>query len=196
MRKKKDTAEYFPHQSEHGKTLFIIDKKWGNDGYACFFRLLELLCKTDGHYLELSTEESRIYAAAYCNVAEDLLMELIALLVATSKIDKPLWQHHQVIWYPSFVDGLAPLYRNRRRDLPAKPVFQIQDPILHVETPKTTGRNPVKYSKVKESIKRVREIDVKSGIISKFGELAVTKSSFITQKITINRLILFGVADA
>ena len=52
-RPKKRTVDYFPHQCNHGKTMFILEQKYGNDGYAFWFKLLELLGTTEGHFLHL-----------------------------------------------------------------------------------------------------------------------------------------------
>jgi hypothetical protein len=32
-RKEKQTADYFPHMATSGKTLFILESSFGNDGY-------------------------------------------------------------------------------------------------------------------------------------------------------------------
>ena len=50
----KRTVEYFPHRVEHHKTMFIIEERYGNDGYALWFKLLERLGATDGHCLDLN----------------------------------------------------------------------------------------------------------------------------------------------
>ena len=41
------TVDYFPHIINQGKTIFIIENNYGNDGYAFWFKLLELLGATD-----------------------------------------------------------------------------------------------------------------------------------------------------
>ncbi len=196
MRNRKDTADYFPHQAEHGETLFIVMSKWGNDGYTAFFRLLELLCKSDGHFITLEPGPKMIYAAAYCRVPDELLLELVDLLVKLEKIDGKLWKDHKVVWYPSFVEGLAPLYRNRRRELPKKPlVMENPGQKLHVELPETTCRKAVKYSIVKYSRKRVPDWSVKLGLLSEDGCFALGKSTFYFKDVTVKRLTLFGIAE-
>jgi hypothetical protein len=192
MRSKKDTAEYFPHQAEHGKTLFIILEKWGNDGYTAFYRLLEMLCKSDGHYLSLKDGEDLIYASAYCRVTEEVLIALVDLLVALNKVDPELWKDRRVVWYQSFVDGLAPLYRNRRRPLPGRP----DSPgVLHVETPEITCSYAVKQSKAKYSRKRVRPEHVDLGFLTEDGFLCITSTTFYFKDVTVKRLTFFGVAE-
>lgn len=52
-RPKKQTVDYFPHSCVHKKTMFILEQKYGNDGYAFWFKLLEMLGSTEGHFLSL-----------------------------------------------------------------------------------------------------------------------------------------------
>lgn len=42
-RPKKQTVDYFPHFVKGGRTIFILENKFGNDGYAFWFKLLEIL---------------------------------------------------------------------------------------------------------------------------------------------------------
>ena len=39
----KTSVDYFPHMAHSGKTIAILEARWGNDGYAFWFKLLELL---------------------------------------------------------------------------------------------------------------------------------------------------------
>ena len=52
MRPKKAIVDYFPHFVSHGKTMFTIEMKYGNDGYAFWFKLLEILGSTENHYID------------------------------------------------------------------------------------------------------------------------------------------------
>ena len=198
MRSRRDTAEYFPHQAEHGKTLFIIMEKWKNDGYTAFYRLLEMLCKADGHYLSLRDGEDLIYASAYCRVSEEVLIEIVDLLVALKKVDRELWNQNRVVWYQGFVEGLAPLYRNRRRPLPGRPNFsekpsEFSDK-LHVEPPVITCSYTSKQSKVQYSRKRVTREMIELGFVTEDGLICITSESFCSKDVAVKRLTFFGVA--
>ena len=39
----KTKVDYFPHVTRTGKTIAILEARWGNDGYAFWFKTLELL---------------------------------------------------------------------------------------------------------------------------------------------------------
>ena len=45
-RPKKQTVDYFPHIIKQGKTMTILENRFGNDGYAFWFKLLEILGST------------------------------------------------------------------------------------------------------------------------------------------------------
>lgn len=144
-RQRKQVVEYFPHYCDHKTTMFIIEQKYGNDGYAFWFKLLEILGKEEGHYLDLRNPLKQEYLQARTKLPENTVGEIIALLAKTGAIDKDLWKI-KVIWSDNFVWGLKPVYANRRVEIPSKPTF------LHVEIPvirDTTGRKP--QSRVEES---------------------------------------------
>lgn len=51
-RKNKFNLDYFPHIISSGKKISYIRKKYGNDGYATWFTILEELGLADFHYLD------------------------------------------------------------------------------------------------------------------------------------------------
>ena len=46
-RRKLNSVEYFPHDVKGGKTLFILESRYGNTGYAFWFKTLEILASSD-----------------------------------------------------------------------------------------------------------------------------------------------------
>ena len=44
----KNKVDYFPHVTQTGKTIAILEARWGNDGYAFWFKTLELLGSSEG----------------------------------------------------------------------------------------------------------------------------------------------------
>ena len=118
-RKKKNTVDYFPHLIQGGKTMFIIESKYKNDGYATWFKILERLGKSENHFIDLSDNRELMYLASKCNVGEDLLKSIINDLVDLGKFDKDLWKQN-IIWSQDFVDNISPLYERRDSNLPTK----------------------------------------------------------------------------
>lgn len=120
-RYKKQTVDYFPHYVNHGKVLFIVESIWGNDGYSAFYRLLELLGDTDGHFYKADNEEQALFLAATMKVPQDVAAAIICKLAKMGIIDEQLWQEERGIWMQSFVDSLAAAYRKRQMPMPTRP---------------------------------------------------------------------------
>ena len=51
-RPEKHTVDYFPHYTKDGKTLFILESQYKNDGYAFWFKLLTILSGTNNHIFD------------------------------------------------------------------------------------------------------------------------------------------------
>ena len=116
-----NTVEYFFHSCHHGKTLFILEQRFGNDGYSFWFKLLESLGNAENHFLDLNDPLTFETLQAKAKIKDGIttysLLDLLALLQA---IDPPLWKE-KIVWSENFVQGLSQVYKNRKRDLPVKP---------------------------------------------------------------------------
>lgn len=148
-RPKKQTVDYFPHYCKHKKTMFIIEQNYGNDGYAFWFKLLELIGDTEGHCLDLNDEATFEYLQAKTRLSRETCSSILNLLAKLHAIDKKLWSE-KIVWCQNFVDGVAPVYANRRVETPERPSFYKQKPRSGKVS---TSRNP--QSKVEET--RVEE---------------------------------------
>lgn len=125
----KETVDYFPHSCNHHKTIFILENKFGNDGYAFWFKLLELLGSTKGHYLNYQTENESDweFLQAKTNLDSNKCNQILDLLAKIDAIDKELWEN-RIVWSQNFVDGIADVYKNRRQEVPQKPSFYKRKP--------------------------------------------------------------------
>lgn len=156
-RPKKCTVDYFPHYvTGNSRTVFILEQKYGNDGYALWFKLLELLAVTDGHYVDFNDHTDLEFFAAKAKIDADKAIEIIDQLASLKAIDRQLWKQ-KVVWCQNFVDNLSELYARRRISLPQKPNLS---EFMYAETPSseslcTTETPKVNKSKVEES--RVEE---------------------------------------
>ena len=126
-RNKADTVEYFPHIARSGKTLSILEGKHGNDGYTFWFKLLETLSTSDGHFYDCSNEVDWQYLISRSRLSDVSATEIIKLLVILGNIDKILWENHKIIWCQALVDNFQEVYRKRKRDLPTKPILDFCD---------------------------------------------------------------------
>ena len=161
-RPKKQTVDYFPHFVNSRKTMFILESNFGNDGYAFWFKLLELLGMTEGHAYNCNNTADWEFLLAKTRVTEVTANNILQKLADLDAIDGELWKD-RIVWSDNFVQNLLPLYSNRKTNLPKKPITTSGNPIdeefLLVETPLTeitTDRNT--QSKVKErKVKKRRQ---------------------------------------
>lgn len=119
-RKVRFDVDYFPHTCLHKMTMFIIEQKYGNDGYAFWFKLLESLGSAQGHYIDFNKQQNIQFIAAKTHIPEDTCIVILNELATLEAIDADLWIH-RIIWSQNFVDNLAEVYKNRRYPPPPKP---------------------------------------------------------------------------
>lgn len=119
-RPKKQKVDYFPHYVKGGRTLFILEEKYGNDGYAFWFKLLELLCDSDGHFIDCRNSSNWEFLLAKTHTEAEKAEEIISTLVNLGKIDAELWAE-KVIWVQSLLNNVSSVYERRREDLPERP---------------------------------------------------------------------------
>lgn len=127
-RPSKATVDYFPHYTTHGKTMFVIESRFGNDGYAFWFKLLEILGNSEGHICDCKNSDSWEYLQAYTRLEEGLCMQILDKLAKLDAIDRELWEQDRVIWSTNFVANVKDAYKRRIEQLPTKPSLYIQKP--------------------------------------------------------------------
>lgn len=126
-RPRKQTVDYFPHfVSTDSRTKFILEQSWGNDGYAFWFKLLELLGRSEGHYYDCSAAANEKYLVALMKIDESTINDILATLADLGNIDKKLWDERKVIWCQSLVDNLQDVYSKRTVSAPMKPFEEKQ----------------------------------------------------------------------
>jgi hypothetical protein len=132
-------VDYFPHMCNHGgKTLYILEQKFGNDGYTFWFKLLEKLGGTVGHTLDLTDAIEWELIQARARVTSDRAEDIMTLLVRLDAIDQDLWNKSRIVWCQNLVDNLAEVYRKRNTPCPVRPR------VTGAETPVTGAETPVK----------------------------------------------------
>ncbi|MDD5338454.1 MAG: DUF4373 domain-containing protein [Dehalococcoidales bacterium] len=172
-RPQKQTVEYFPHvcDTDNGKTLSVLQNKYGNDGYAFWFRLLEFLGKRNGLYFDYNNPADLEFLCAktHQNNTETVL-RMLADLDVLGAIDHDLYLE-QVLWCQNFVDGVKDAFARSVSGVPQRPTPKtvnvlktdqsvvktgVSADILHTETPRNDTETP--QSKVKEiKVKEIKE---------------------------------------
>lgn len=108
----KKTVEYFPHYIGDGKKIFYIEQKYGNDGYAIWFKILETLAATDDHYINLNAEMDILFLSAKCRVTKERLLEVINDLCQLGEIDQFLWLN-KIVYSHRFIESVQDAYERR-----------------------------------------------------------------------------------
>lgn len=117
-RPKKATVDYFPHDTTHGSTMQVLESKWGNDGYAFWFKILELIGSHDGHYIDCRKPAEWEFMMAKTRVDDETAVAILDMLAKLEAIDPLLWADHRVIFCPKFLGRVEDAYRRRKDSLP------------------------------------------------------------------------------
>lgn len=123
-RPEKEGVDYFPHAVKHGETMFFLEKQFGNDGYAAWFKILETLGSKKEHALFCNGNSyTWEYLKAKTGLDDIKLTGIVDLLAVLGAIDKDLWSKDQTIWSSHLAENLKPVYIKRGKELPCKPIF-------------------------------------------------------------------------
>lgn len=137
----RQTVDFFLHYCKGGKTLYILEGKYGNDGYAFWFKLLELLGESEGHFYSCKNAVEWEFLLAKTRTSGDIANSIIDTLIDLGKVDAELWRKGRIIWIENFVKYLSEVYKRRKTDLPKKPILDAETELMHTETTITDSRN-------------------------------------------------------
>ena len=112
-RPKKNTVDYFPHECNHSTELEIILQQYGNEGYAFYYRLREVLGRTPNHIIKCDSELRKQSLSASTGIEKESMMKIIELMVDIELIDRELWEEHSTIWCDDFVQNVRDVNEHR-----------------------------------------------------------------------------------
>lgn len=115
-RPERNNVDYFPFYCDDGKKMFYIEETYGNDGFACFVKLLKELAKTDYHFLDLSQKTTQMFLSAKCKISLEKMLLIIDDLAELGKFNIMLWKESKVIWCQDFIEGIQDAYKKRSND--------------------------------------------------------------------------------
>ncbi len=101
----------------------ILEERYGNDGYAFWFKLLEVLGDTEGHYFRVGNPAQLAFLGSLSHIDPVSVTEILDMLADIEAIDPELWTE-KVVWVQHFVDGLAPVYGKRAEEITHRPHFR------------------------------------------------------------------------
>lgn len=111
-RPERKTVDYFPHYISDGKKMFFIEQKYGNDGYATWFKILESLASTDNHFLNLNNKMDLMFLSAKCRVTDEVLLSILNDLSELGEIDHFLWLN-KIVYSTKFIESIQDAYSRR-----------------------------------------------------------------------------------
>jgi hypothetical protein len=148
----KATVDYFPHYVNHGKTMFTLENKYGNDGYAFWFKILELMGGTEQHYINCNDVEMWEFLIAKTRVSEDIALDILNLLSRLGAINKVLWDN-KIIRSDKYIENLDSVYKRREVNVISNEdvlSFCIQKPIIKHQTDNENPQSKVEDRKGKK----------------------------------------------
>jgi DnaD/phage-associated family protein len=118
----KETVDYFPHYTNGiRKTIDVLQNKYGNDGYAFWFRLLEFLCNQKGLSYNASSASNLEYLAAKAYVCVEVASKILDTLAELDAIDRELWTKNKIIWSVNLLENVKDAFKKRVNVIPEKP---------------------------------------------------------------------------
>ena len=111
-RPQRKNVDYFPHYISDGKKMYYIEQKYGNDGYASWFKILETLAKTDDHYINLNDQTELMFLAAKCRISEETLLNILTDLSKLGQINEEMWLV-KIVWSDKFIESIQDAYSKR-----------------------------------------------------------------------------------
>ena len=161
------TVDYFSHDCNHGKTIFVLESRYGNDGYAFWFKLLETLGSTEGHFYDCRNMPGREFLAAKTRLEWEMCSQILDLLASLDAIDKELWSIG-VIWCDKFTARISAAYRKRSYKLPLKPTMESISGVLNSfqnEYPaETNGKGKERKDSKEKIYSQIFECWLKNGL--------------------------------
>lgn len=154
-RAKKIGVDYYSHDvgAQKKQTVKALRSRFGNDGYAFWFILLELLGEREGLYMDCSDEATWIYLCTEVMIDEDKVTDMLNFLGRLGAIDKDLWAVDKIIWCQNFTDRLAGVFEKRKLTKPEKPISKMGSATkTNISAPEMPiSATEMRQSKVKES---------------------------------------------
>lgn len=193
----KATVDYFPHDTNHGKTLYIIEQLYGNDGYCFWFKLLEQLGNLKHHYFDMQDHNEFEFFIAKCRITKEKALDILNKLSELGAIDTELFKE-DIIFSENFVNNVKDAYCKRVVECWLK-----KDLLQHLHTSErvSANGNPIKgngkpqrkeeYSKEEERIVEVENFhgEYSNVYLTKENKLridALTTSDKLTKELIEN----------
>lgn len=128
-RKPKKGVDYFSHDCDASTkpTLFTLQERFGNDGYAFWFKLLEFLGQRENLSFDCNVKAEWLFFVAKSKVTEDTANQILDTLASIDAIDAELWKK-RIVWSQNFLERVEDVYKKRGTTPPTKPMLDTENP--------------------------------------------------------------------
>lgn len=119
----------------------MLEDEFKNDAYVAWFKLLELLGKKRGHFLDLRDRKDQKYLLARTRMSGDYVYIILTRMADYGMIDPDLFDR-DILWSYNFVDNLRPVYSRRNVSAPLPPHYDDRNPAERGLCMHHVNRNP------------------------------------------------------
>ena len=127
-RPERHDVDYFPFYVKDGRTLFILEDKYGCAGTGFFTNMMRFLCRTPDHHFSIADESDRLFFFSKTKCDEVSGTAMLDIMAKTGKIYAPLWVSGRVIISPDLLGSLKDAYAKRNN-----PIITLQEVIEFYE---------------------------------------------------------------
>lgn len=116
-RPEKHDVDYFPFYVKDGKTLFILESKYGCKGTGFFTNVMRFLCQTPDHHFCIKAPADRLYFFAKVKCDEESGIDMLNMMSETGKIHPKMWVSAAVIVSEALLESIQDAYRKRNNPI-------------------------------------------------------------------------------
>jgi len=106
----KQSTEYFPHLLKDSTTIRALEMLYGNDGYAVWFKLLEVLGSSPNYQYIVKTTDSCNKLLEKFKIDSIQMKKILNTLCDLNAIDKEMWKN-RVLFVPNLVNNIQKMKR-------------------------------------------------------------------------------------
>lgn len=160
-RPERHNADYFPFYAKDGKTLFVLESKYGCKGTGFFTNVMRFLTLENDHHFCIADENDKLYFFARCHCDVESGMDMLDLMAKCRKIDGSLWVSAGVIVSYDLLESLKDAYRRRANEIitiaeiAKKYVIDNIKPIIDDINPLNSGNKPQRKGKERKLKERI-----------------------------------------
>ncbi|MFB7817396.1 DUF4373 domain-containing protein [Paenibacillus chitinolyticus] len=175
-RPKKEGMDYFPHDTDAttDRKIEALRMLYGNDGYAFYFILLEMIYREPDFELDISDAETIQILAKKIAVTEEEFKQMLSTAIKRECFDPESYHERNVLTSNGIKKRSDVVIEKRERMRQSYKNRAI--PVSAAETPQETQAESTQ-SKVKESKSKVKESKVKEKIDTKIAYAEFVKLS-------------------